>query len=63
MVIIFSFLMFKLVQDLVLKEICRVRLQFIHYDLLFMVNTIQLGKNITYVRKTNAITTKNHKGP
>jgi len=55
--------MFKLVQDLVLKEICRVRLQFIHYDLLFMVNTIQLGKNITYVRKTNAITTKNHKGP
>jgi len=57
-VIIFSFLKCKLVQVLVLKEIFRLRLQFIHCDLLFKVYMIQLGKNITYMKKTKGITTK-----
>jgi len=46
------------VQGSVLKEICRVRLQFIHYDLVFMVNMFQLEKYITHVKKIKGITTK-----
>ena len=62
-VIIFSFLKCKLVEGLLLKEICRVRLQFIYYDLLSMVNTIQLRKMLHIRRKRKQYPQKNHKEP